>query len=220
MKKKSCVWLVVLLLGVVTTTNAQMLKVEGGMAFSKLKTKGLNGDQIFDKSVKPFQMSVGLEYWDREHFNLSSSVGYLRTGGRNKVIIGDNDGGVLDPNFKHKYFVDYLTVNTLFNIKRKDGRQTYYLGIGPRLDLKVGSKDNSSESIEYVDGKMPELNTIVFGLKCEAGIWFDLDDHFRLGANVSYLPSFTKAWTSPVAPDVTMTTRSVTLGVSLGYVLY
>lgn len=189
------------------------------MAFSKLRTKGLNGGQIFDKSVKPFQMSVGLEYWDKEHFNLSSSIGYLRTGGRNKVVIGDEDGGILDPDFKHKYFVDYLTVNTLFNIKQTNHRQTYYFGIGPRLDFKVGSKDNSSKGVEYVNGKMPELNTVVFGLKCEAGIWFDLDDHFRLGANVSYLPSFTKAWTSPVAPDVTMTTRSFTLGVSLGYVL-
>lgn len=219
MKKKSCVWLVVLLLGFVATASAQMLKVEGGMAFSKLRTKGLNGGQIFDKSVKPFQMSVGLEYWDKEHFNLSSSIGYLRTGGRNKVVIGDEDGGILDPDFKHKYFVDYLTVNTLFNIKQTNHRQTYYFGIGPRLDFKVGSKDNSSKGIEYVDGKMPELNTVVFGLKCEAGIWFDLDDYFRLGANISYLPSFTKAWTSPVAPDVTMTTRSFTLGVSLGYVL-
>ena len=219
MKKKSCVWLVVLLLGFVATASAQMLKVEGGMAFSKLRTKGLNGGQIFDKSVKPFQMSVGLEYWDKEQFNLSSSIGYLRTGGRNKVVIGDEDGGILDPDFKHKYFVDYLTVNTLFNIKQTNHRQTYYFGIGPRLDFKVGSKDNSSKGVEYVNGKMPELNTVVFGLKCEAGIWFDLDDHFRLGANVSYLPSFTKAWTSPVAPDVTMTTRSFTLGVSLGYVL-
>lgn len=119
----------------------------------------------------------------------------------------------------YKYFIDYLTVNTLFNAKHSVRRATYYIGAGPRLDFKVGSKETEFEDVEYINGGKPDINSVVFGLKCEAGVWYKLDDRFRLGANVSYLPSFTKAWTSPVAPDVTMTTRLFTLGVSLGYVL-
>lgn len=219
MKNKSSVWLVVMLFLFVATANGQMLKVEGGMAFSKLRTQGLDGNQLFDKSIKPFQMSVGVEYLEKEHFNLSSSIGYLRTGGKNKVIIAGGDGGILNSNFNYKYFIDYLTVNTLFNIKQINNRTIYYIGIGPRLDFKLGSRENIYEDMDYLEGKRPELNTVIFGLKCEVGFWYDLGDKFRLGANVAYLPSFTKAWTSPVAPDVTMTTRSFNLGVSLGYIL-
>lgn len=219
MKNKSSVWLVVVLFLFVARANGQMLKVEGGMAFSKLRTQGLNEIQFFDKSVKPFQMSVGVEYLDKEHFNLSSSIGYLRTGGKDKIIITGGGGEILNSNFEYKYLIDYLIVNTLFNIRKTDNRTTYYIGVGPRLDFKLGSSKNVNQDLENSDELMPELNKVIFGLKCEAGIWYDLDDKFRIGANVGYLPSFTKAWTSPVAPDVTMTTRSFTLGISLGYVL-
>lgn len=219
MKNKSSVWLVVLLFLFVATANGQMLKVEGGMAFSKLRTQGLNGNQFFDKSVKPFQMSVGVEYLDKEHFNLSSSIGYFRTGGKDEIIMAGGDGEILNSNFEYKYLIDYLTVNTLFNIRKTDNRTTYYIGVGPRLDFKLGSSKNVNQDLENADELMPEVNTVIFGLKCEAGFWYDLSDKFRIGANVGYLPSFTKAWTSPVASDVTMTTRSFTLGVSLGYVL-
>lgn len=219
MKNKSCVWLVVLLVLSAVTAKGQMLKVDAGMAFSKLKTSGLKNIQLFDKSVKPFQMSVGLEYMEREHFNLSSSIGYLRTGGKNEVILdpltGENTASTID----YKYFIDYLTVNTLFHIKQSVRRETYYFGLGPRLDFRVGGKETKLGGVEYINGHKPKMNAIVLGLKCEAGFWYTLDDHFRLGANVSYLPSFTKAWTSPAVPDVTMTTRTFTVGVSLGYML-
>lgn len=219
MKKKNYVWLVCVLLCSATVMNAQVLKVESGMAFSMLKTSGLEKDQIFDKSVKPFQCSVGIEYLDKKLFNLSSSIGYLRMGGKNKTYQYNGPDPMDALLVDHKYFIDYLTINTLFNLKRSVRRFTYYLGAGPRIDIKIGEKETGIESMEYVDGQQPKVNTAVFGLKCELGAWYALDNHFRLGANVSYLPSFTKAWTSPVAPDVTMTTRSFTLGVSLGYVL-
>lgn len=210
MKNKCCVWLVVLLFMFVATANAQMVRIDGGVAFSKLKTKGLDGNQILDKSVKPFQMSLGLEYLEREYFNLSSSVGYLRAGGRSDIPVVSSIGQQM---VDYKCFIDYLTVNTLFNIKRSVRRETYYVGIGPRLDFKLDAKETEVYGVHYANGNKP----VVFGLKCEAGFWYDLDDHFCLGANVGYLPSFTKTWTSPVNPDVTMATRSFTLGVSLGY---
>lgn len=217
MKSKSCVWLALLSLCFAISANAQMLKVEGGVAFPKLRMKGFDGNQLFDKSVVPFQMAVGLEYLDRGTFNLSSSIGYLRSGGKYDVVFNPVTGENAST-FNYKYFIDYLTVNTLFNIKRSVRRETYYIGVGPRLDFKIGSKETEFEGVGY-NGQKPEMNAVVFGLKCEAGFWYALDDRFRLGANVSYLPSFTKAGRSPVDPDITMSARSFTLGISFGYVL-
>lgn len=218
MRNKWYVWWVALLCTMSAATHGQVLKVEGGVAFSKLKTHGLKDVQLFDKSVTPFQMSVGLEYLDREHFNLSSSIGYLRTGGRDEIIVNaitGEDGSTLD----YKYFIDYITVNTLFHIKSTVRRETYYIGVGPRLDFKIGSKETEWDGNEPIHSEHPKMSAVVLGLKCEAGFWYALTDRFRLGINVSYLPSFTKAWTSPAVSDVRMTSRTFTLGAVVGYVL-
>lgn len=217
MRNRSCVWLIALLCTISAATHGQVLKVEGGVAFSKLKPQGLKDVQLFDKSVAPFHMSVGLEYLDREHFNLSSSIGYLRTGGKDEIIVNAVTGE--GSTFDYKYFIDYITVNTLFHIKSTIRRETYYIGVGPRLDFKIGSKETELGGKEVINSENPKMNAVVFGLKCEAGFWYALTDRMRLGINVSYLPSFTNAWTSPAVSDVGMRSRTFTLGAVLGYVL-
>ncbi|MCD8267121.1 MAG: PorT family protein [Parabacteroides sp.] len=219
MKKRNCVWLLCIIQGFVAVMNAQVLKVEGGMAFSNLRTSGLERNQLFNKFVIPFQGSIGIEYLDKKNFNLSSSIGYLRMGGKEKIYQYNGPDPANASLVDQKYFIDYLTINTLFNLKRSVHRLTYYLGVGPRVDFKTGVREAGVESMEYIDGKQPEVNSAVFGLKCEAGIWYALDDRFRLGANIGYLPSFTKAWISPVVSDITMATRAFTLGLTLGYAL-
>lgn len=219
MKRMNYVWLLFLLFCSVSVVKAQMLKVESGMSFSKLRTTGLENGQLFNKSVKPFQGSIGIEYWNKKYFYLSSSVGYIRMGGNEEVYQYDGPDPTNVSFVDHKYFIDYLTINTLFNLKRSVHRFTYYLGVGPRIDVKMGMKEIGIGSMEYVDGQHPEVNSVVLGLKCELGVWYALDNRFRLGANLGYLPSFIKAWTSPVISDIKMTTQAFTLGLTLGYVL-
>lgn len=68
------------------------------------------------------------------------------------------------------------------------------------------------------DGPVDDLDLIgmkggqavVFGLKCEAGFWYDLNEHYRVGANFAYLPSFTNTWGE-------LKDRTFTVGLSLGY---
>ena len=78
MKIKSCAWLVCLILCLPIMMKAQVLKIENGMAFSSLVNKG---EDLFDKSLSSYQMSIGLDYLDQGWYALSSNVGYLRKGG-------------------------------------------------------------------------------------------------------------------------------------------
>ena len=56
MKIKSCAWLVCLILCLPIMMKAQVLKIENGMAFSSLVNKG---EDLFDKSLSSYQMSIG-----------------------------------------------------------------------------------------------------------------------------------------------------------------
>lgn len=221
MKGKSWMWMVCLLVGFTSVVDAQMIKVEGGAAFSRLKTRGLEGSQVFDKAVRPFQLSVGLEYCEKDWFNLSSSVGYLRGGGRYDVPYYE-EAGIQHSKIEVRDYIDYITINTVFNVKRSVRRETYYVGVGPRVDFRVGTAESlTGTSLDELGLEETDLDTnpIVLGLKCEVGFWYTITDHFRLGANFSYLPSFTNAFSSPVASDVRFYSQTFTLGLSLGYVL-
>lgn len=74
MKIKSCAWLVCLILCLPITMKAQVLKIENGMAFSSLVNEG---EDLFDKSLSSYQMSIGLDYLDQGWYALSSNVGLL-----------------------------------------------------------------------------------------------------------------------------------------------
>lgn len=212
MKKKSCVWLVCILLCVSAGMKGQVIRVDGGVAFSKLKVRGIPINSFYDDAVRPFQMSVGLEYCENDLYNLSSSIGYLRKGGSMKVY--ENIVGAYSI---YKDYIDYLTVNTLFNLKRSVRRETYYIGVGPRLDFKLGTSNNL-EANDMAITAIQDARAVVFGLKCELGFWYDLNEHYRIGANFSYLPSFTKTWVSPAEDSkMKMGDRTFTLGLSLGY---
>lgn len=217
MKKKSCVWLVCLLLCMSAGVKGQVIRVDGGVAFSKLKAKGIPINSFYDGVVIPFQMSVGLEYGEGDWYNLSSSIGYLRKGGSMNVEITENIGDV-SRRVKYQDYVDYLTVNTLFNVKRSIRRETYYVGVGPRLDFKMGASSTCSAFPEILQPSMKDARAVVFGMKCELGFWYDLNEHYRIGGNFSYLPSFTKTWVTPaVNSKLKIGDRTFTLGLSLGY---
>lgn len=225
MNRVGCIGLIVglfLCLGVMT--KAQVIRVDGGMAFSKLSTYKSPFGDVLNKFITPFQMSVGIEYMDKNSFYLSSSIGYLRKGGKDDLTENNSEIGAKPTKGTVKYLMDYLTVNTLFNIKKEVRREIYYVGIGPRVDFKVKDKSKLKlqSEIENLNNHapIPGTQSVVLGLKCDAGFWYRLDDHFRLGAHISYLPSFTKTWSSPVeGVEMYQKDRTFTLGIALGYAL-
>lgn len=211
MKAKNYVWLVCLLFCLSTAGNAQVLKLEGGVALAGMTNKGID---IFDKLVGPFQMSAGIDYMDRGWYELSSSVGYLRKGGAGEIGVTNEVGQYLgEARFKHK--LDYLTVNTTFRVKKVfQDKYTLYAGIGPRVDFALkGREGTSSKFADFIGYReVSNLRKVIVGLKCEAGINYMID-RYMVGANISYLPSFMK----PLNND--FRDRTFSLGLVVGYVL-
>lgn len=206
MKNKSSVWLVCMLLCITAIGKAQVVTVENGFAISSLRIKGLG--QIMDKTY-PYQMSVGMQYLDKGWFNLSSNVGYIRRGERDKSL--DNYESIYGESRIAGSNLYFLTLNTTFDLKKvsRDG-YTCFIGVGPRIDFKIKSTDiYYFGNNDYQYHKAKGYNSVLFGLKCVAGVRKDLGN-MQIVLNFAYLPSFTHV--APIIRD-----RTFTFGLTLGY---
>ncbi len=196
MKIKSCAWLVCLILCLPIMMKAQVLKIENGMAFSSLVNEG---EDLFDKSLSSYQMSIGLDCLDQGWYALSSNVGYLRKGGSFDFYEATDPGlNMLKRNMK--YMFDYITLNTTFRVK------TLSDSVNVKRHISLGDMDSL-----FPEQTAPAVNRIIVGLKCETGVNYNFD-RYLLGLNVSYLPSFIKPNKDFIAHD-----RTFTVGILLGY---
>lgn len=113
MKNKSYVWLVCVLLSIAAMGKAQVVTLENGVGITSLRTGDFSTDKVY-----PYHISLGYQYLDKGWFNLSSNIGYLRKGGQVKIdynsIFGESSGNVI---LKSK--LNYLTINTTFDIKKR-----------------------------------------------------------------------------------------------------
>ena len=200
MKIKSCAWLVCLILCLPIMMKAQVLKIENGIAFSSLVNEG---EDLFDKSLSSYQMSIGLDYLDQGWYALSSNVGYLRKGGSFDFYEATDPGlNMLKRNMK--YMFDYITLNTTFRVKTfSDSGWNFYAGVGPRVDVNVKRHISLGDMDSlFPEQTAPAVNRIIVGLKCETGVNYNFD-RYLLGLNVSYLPSFIKPNKDFIAHDRT-----------------
>jgi len=207
--KKKCFFIICLYLCGLSSFS-QVIKVENGISFTSL-------NKLADKTIYPYQLSVGVEYMDKGRFNLSTNVGYLRKGGRSSIIIADYQGMPLTPD-NWKLYVDYLTFNTTFDVKytfREGG--CVFIGAGPRVDFKI----NTNDFFDYFSedfGKTLSLNDVILGMKLTCGYRYSLNERIQLGLNVAYLPSFTKISKLKIGED-SLWDKTFTCGLSLGYKL-
>ena len=90
--RRNCLLLYVNLLSCISNLNAQVFKLENGLAFSKLQTKGVKGANIdlYPHKLTTYQISLDIEYLQTKHFYLSSSIGYLEKGGKYTDIVNQS----------------------------------------------------------------------------------------------------------------------------------
>ncbi len=199
--KKSCAWFVVIILLYFSVPlSAQVIKVENGIAITSTKYE----DDSFDTRT-PYQVSLGIDYLHNKWYNLSSEIGYITKGSGGKVNFLFNPGENT-PYDHYTLSANYITINTTFRLKGDIRKEIYYIGVGPRVDIKV--KDDIHELADYMSAK-----SILYGLKCEIGGIYKINDDILIGLNASYLPSFNKQFGE-------LRERTFTLGLSIGYRLH
>ena len=160
MKRKKCVWLVCILLCISSMVEGQTITVENGIAISSLRKSG------YDNRVCPYQIAVGYEYADKGWFNLSSSIGYLKKGGKMHLNIYEDISSYEDVLLKAN--IHYLTLNTVFNVKKTFvSGVTAFVGAGPRLDFKLKGSF-TCDGPKYEDHETTEeeaFRNVVLGLQ-------------------------------------------------------
>lgn len=165
-----------LLTGVV---QAQYLKIDNGAVFSSFSNE--NDNPILNSRVANYSVAIGLDYSESDWFSLSSQVGYMRVGGEDEVL---NEVDIPD-NFNLVEEKEFVHINTTFRPHLNISGTTFFVGIGPTLNILVGSRD--SENVLY---RGYEYNSLRLGGKAELGITHTMKK-FRLGIVGGYLLDFT-----------------------------
>lgn len=171
----------------VIKSNAQAVTFENGVAFSRI-----NNILSFKQD---YWWGVKFSYLEKKFFYLSSGIDFIRKGG---TLFFSEDEAIITGEINNLY----MSLNTMFYIKRKVKEQWCILGgCGPRFDILL------------LDSRQVSNNSII-GLKCSLGIQYEINK-WLLELNMSYLPSF-----SDFYRDVRLKDKTFSLGVGVGYRFY
>ncbi len=204
MKKRKLLFLMSALICLSVVGKAQVIKIENGIAISDLVIKNSSNDWIY-----PYQLSLGLDYMDRDWYALSSQIGFLRKGTDGIINSPVEYGGV---GTEHQLQLDYLTMNTTFRVKTPLVNNFWvYAGCGPRIDIFLKGRMKP----KVPDFEVKGMHKLIAGLKVEAGFYGQFD-RMQVGLNFGYLPSFVRPYGGK---NNDIKDKTFTLGLVLGYVL-
>lgn len=163
----------------------QTIKFQSGISISKLDWGFTGFPSFFDEPIIGFSSSVGVDYFDMKHYNLSSNLGIIRKGGKNTLNLESPDP--VFPNGELTATLDYLTFNTTIDYKIPIGEKIIpYLSCGPRVDY-LFSYNNEFNEMQ----KMDELIKISYGLLFGIGIKYKISK-FQVGIKSDYCINFNK----------------------------
>ncbi len=200
-------------------TNGQTLKIQGGTSFSKLdwQLKGLKIDPFYNETLIGYSFFAGLDYLDKQYFNLSSNIGVIRKGGKDKIEISDQDGEFTGQTTTEKPTLDYLSVNTMLDLKYTiKEKVSPFVSFGPRMDYLIRSSKHFDD-IEKID----ELNSTSIGLILGGGLKYNISN-LQFGLRADYYLDFTNVanWTienSVNSGEINVNTYTINL--TMGYKL-
>jgi hypothetical protein len=142
---------------------SQTLTFQAGTSISKLDWYiEIVDESIYGEYIINPTFLVGVEYFNKTHFYLSSNIGYIVKGGGSTRDIRAEDNSITKHYISAKY--SYLTLNTTFDLKHTFGEKfTAYLSVGPRIDIGLGYNDQF-ESLHN------DLNNIIYGMITGLGV--------------------------------------------------
>jgi hypothetical protein len=164
------------------TAFAQTVKVENGLAFSKL-------NHTLGKCLVTYSPFIGVDYCMHKNWNLSNEIGILNKGGI--ISNGADENGVLQNDIDINLY--YLHLNALFCYKLSIHKTTFYGSIGPKADILLSKKLPFGYFSDY------SFNKINYGLKPSVGFSESLNQKLSVGLKLSYLIDFNKAANSSTA---------------------
>lgn len=197
--------------------NGQTIKIQGGTSISTLdwKLKGINVDPFYNETLIGYSVFAGLDYFDKQYFNLSSNIGMIRKGGKDEIVLTDQSGELTGQAITEKPTLDYLSINTMIDLKyRIKETVSPFISFGPRFDYLVSSS-KQFDSLEEID----ELKSTSFGLILGGGLKYDISN-LQFGLRADYYLDFTKVadWTiENTGNGGEVTVNTITINLTIGY---
>ncbi|WP_442267602.1 outer membrane beta-barrel protein [Tenacibaculum sp. ZS6-P6] len=213
--KKAGLLLIVLTFTVIT--HGQTLKIQGGTSISKLnwKLSGINDNSFYTQTLIGYSIFVGLDYFDKQYFNLSSNIGMIRKGGKDEIQLTNQFGEFTGQIVTEKPSLDYLSINTTIDFKYKIKENiSPFISFGPRFDYLINSSTHF-ESLKDIN----ELKRTSLGLIFGGGLKYDTSN-FQLGLRADYYLDFTKVanWeTENTTNGREVTIDTFTINLTIGY---
>ncbi len=168
--------------------NGQIVKIQGGTSISKLnwEAPSIGNSSLFDEILIGYSIFAGIDYFDKQFFNLSSNIGIIRKGGKTEIYLTDMSGSPVGT-WIDKPTLDYLSLNTTIDFKYpiKD-KISPFISAGPRLDYLL----NSSRHFDTLDD-LDDLNSVSIGLILGAGVKYSMSN-LQFGLRTDYYLDFIK----------------------------
>lgn len=151
-----------------TNTFSQLVGLKGGAVYSKIKYVDNWSNNIYlDGMHQGGFIEMNISYRRSRTFELNSSVGFLRAGGRgHKWVQTDVVYGGTD--FLVNVTTDFLSLTTTARLKQPIFKNAcFFAGAGPKLDILTRYYDNSG-LIEYFKWHN-SFNRVLYGIRSEVG---------------------------------------------------
>ncbi|MDK7354013.1 hypothetical protein, partial [Rothia aeria] len=112
---------------------SQSIKISSGIFYSNLK---INDNKIL-KNKEYIPLFLGIDYFQKKNYFLSSNIGLLKIKGEEQIIHNNEINNV-------KETLNVVNFNTTFNYKLNlDDNNYLFIGLGPKIDFLL---DNSLEN--------------------------------------------------------------------------
>ncbi|MBO7317294.1 MAG: hypothetical protein J6U43_01040 [Bacteroidales bacterium] len=188
--------------------SAQVVKLDVGTTFSSMQDD--TPMHNFSKTLVGNSLTLGVDWLENNWYYLSSELGYMTTGGIDRIDIVEGTGLPIEE-IDWRLQRHNIHFNTTFRAKLGGKKFHAYLGIGPKLDIPVKTTMNHflDEDASFIK------NEVMFGIKAEVGVAYNFND-VRVGLNFAYLPDLTRQ-----ASYLNQTTRNnlFKLAISVGYII-
>jgi hypothetical protein len=173
-----------------------------------MKSKHFN---LLEQKTNSYIGAIGVDYFEHKYFYLSSKIGYMKRGGRDKVILVDEQFNILgNKNINERW--NFLDVNTTFRFRYQINNYDIYIGIGPFVNLLIGK-----EKFTYNDLQICKVNKLHFGVLPEIGVNYYITEKTMIGINIAY--SYNLSIFSKIE-NMNLYNNSINMSFTIGYRLF
>jgi hypothetical protein len=193
--------------------SGQTINIQAGTSLSKLDWV-MDETNYFNNTLIGYSAFAGIDYMDSRYFNLSSNLGYVRKGGRDKIIYINLYGVETGTDYMNAS-LDYLSFNTAVDVKVPINNIVPYLCFGPRIDFLI-MHHRLYNGIDDMGG----LNSVSYGLLFGGGIKYDMPT-IQFGIKAEYYLNFNKVaeWSPQNNLNYDIKDNTLLLSVTIGFKL-